>query len=415
MTKVNIRRLDSVTTNDTTATQLINENFSALQTAIENTISRDGTTPNFMDADLDLNSYKIINAGTPTNNTDVITKEYFDEHVGDAAGYATAAAASATQAHLYETNARDFASIASGAAGTAQTARDTILTDEGFIAVSTDLLQGDDSVIKKTSDDLTNVDTVATNIADVNTVAGISTDVSKVAAIDDNVTAVANIDSDVTTVASIQNAVVNVSNIEASVLNVSDDRASVVIVAQNINNVNNVGNSIASVNTVGDDITSVNTVSNDIASVNTVGNNIANVNNVGNSITNVNIVGSDIASVNAVSGDIANVNAVAADLTNIDAASGYAAAAKQWAVGDPSEPSGNSAKWWAEHSGLPSQAGHGGQFLTTDGSGTSWGTVDVSGAINTHDTSLTAHDNKFQVVTSLPATPTTGVFYFVKA
>ena len=53
MTKVDIRRLDSVTTNDTTATQLINENFEALQEAIENTISRDGTTPNFMDADLD--------------------------------------------------------------------------------------------------------------------------------------------------------------------------------------------------------------------------------------------------------------------------------------------------------------------------------------------------------------------------
>ena len=98
MTKVDIRRLDSVTTNDTTATQLINENFEALQTAIENTISRDGTTPNFMDANLDLNSYKIINAGTPTDNSDVITKEYFDEYVGDAAEHATAAEQAANRA-----------------------------------------------------------------------------------------------------------------------------------------------------------------------------------------------------------------------------------------------------------------------------------------------------------------------------
>ena len=39
MSKVDIKRLDSVTKNDTTATEQINDNFQALQAAIENTVS----------------------------------------------------------------------------------------------------------------------------------------------------------------------------------------------------------------------------------------------------------------------------------------------------------------------------------------------------------------------------------------
>ena len=82
MSKVDIKRLDSVTKNDTTATKQINDNFQALQAAIENTVSRDGTVPNYMDADLDLNSYRIINAGDPVGERDVITLKYFEEKTG---------------------------------------------------------------------------------------------------------------------------------------------------------------------------------------------------------------------------------------------------------------------------------------------------------------------------------------------
>lgn len=98
MAKVDIKRLDSVTANDTTATTLINENFKAIQDAIENTLSRDGSTPNFMDADLDLNSYKIINSGEAVDDNDVVTVKYIKEIVGDAAEDAANAAASAAQA-----------------------------------------------------------------------------------------------------------------------------------------------------------------------------------------------------------------------------------------------------------------------------------------------------------------------------
>jgi hypothetical protein len=98
MTKVSIKRLDSITKNDTTATEQINDNFKALQQAIENTVSRDGTVPNYMDADLDLNSYKIINAADPENERDVVTLKYFEEKAGGAIEAASEAKSSASKA-----------------------------------------------------------------------------------------------------------------------------------------------------------------------------------------------------------------------------------------------------------------------------------------------------------------------------
>ena len=39
----------------------LNANFEAIETALENTVSRDGTTPNHMTADLDMNGHRILN------------------------------------------------------------------------------------------------------------------------------------------------------------------------------------------------------------------------------------------------------------------------------------------------------------------------------------------------------------------
>ena len=98
MPKVDIKKLDSVTNNDTTATKQINDNFQALQQAVENTISRDGTIPNYMDANFDLNSYRIINAGDPVGDQDVVTLKYFEEKAGGAIEAAAEAKASASKA-----------------------------------------------------------------------------------------------------------------------------------------------------------------------------------------------------------------------------------------------------------------------------------------------------------------------------
>lgn len=52
--------LNTITSGYASQTQL-NENFSNLNTALENTLSRDGSTPNAMQGDLDLNNNDLLN------------------------------------------------------------------------------------------------------------------------------------------------------------------------------------------------------------------------------------------------------------------------------------------------------------------------------------------------------------------
>ena len=46
----------------------LNANFSAIEDGFENTLSRDGTTPNQMNADLDMNGYRILNSLATTGD-----------------------------------------------------------------------------------------------------------------------------------------------------------------------------------------------------------------------------------------------------------------------------------------------------------------------------------------------------------
>src|SRR5258705_1056533 len=48
--------------NEASVVSTININSGRIETALENTLSRDGTTPNQMNADLDMNSHRILNA-----------------------------------------------------------------------------------------------------------------------------------------------------------------------------------------------------------------------------------------------------------------------------------------------------------------------------------------------------------------
>jgi hypothetical protein len=65
LTLINLTNLQ----NETSAVTDINANSDAIETAIENTLSRDGTTPNAMDADLDMNSNQILNLPVPGTST----------------------------------------------------------------------------------------------------------------------------------------------------------------------------------------------------------------------------------------------------------------------------------------------------------------------------------------------------------
>lgn len=56
----------------------INANMAKIEAAIENTVSRDGSAPNSMLADLDMNDKQLINLGAPMLDHHAATKEYVD-------------------------------------------------------------------------------------------------------------------------------------------------------------------------------------------------------------------------------------------------------------------------------------------------------------------------------------------------
>lgn len=60
MAKLVLNDIDSLA-NTASAKQALNENFTDIEAAIENTLSRDGTTPNQMQADIDMNSNDLLN------------------------------------------------------------------------------------------------------------------------------------------------------------------------------------------------------------------------------------------------------------------------------------------------------------------------------------------------------------------
>ena len=243
-----------------------------------------------------------------------------------------------------------------------------------------DTVADDISNVNTTAGSIANVNTTAGSIANVNTVAGIASDVATVAAISSDVSGVAQIATEVSGVYYSRGAVENVANNVNDVVNVSDNVLFVQTAANNISNINTVGNNISDVNTTAGSIANVNAVAGNASNINAVAGNATNINTVAGNASNINAVAGNASNINAVASDLTNIDAVAGDLTNIDNASSYAALAKQYAIGDPSEPTGNSAKYWAEQAAtqaIPSQTGQSGKYLTTDGTDMNWASVAV--------------------------------------
>src|SRR5579859_2102359 len=71
MTKVTLTDLANLE-NENTAVSVINNNNETIEASFDNTLSRDGTSPNQMGAPLDMNSNRILNLPTPVGATDVV-------------------------------------------------------------------------------------------------------------------------------------------------------------------------------------------------------------------------------------------------------------------------------------------------------------------------------------------------------
>lgn len=73
--------LNDIGTDSFQAISRYNSNQALIEVALENTLSRDGTGPNELEAPLDMNSNRIINLPLPTSSTDAATKQYVDLQV----------------------------------------------------------------------------------------------------------------------------------------------------------------------------------------------------------------------------------------------------------------------------------------------------------------------------------------------
>lgn len=93
-----------------------NSNYTAIETAIENTLSRDGTSPNQMNADIDMNSNDLINVGNLIATTVTIGGSSIGDSVTAAAASAAAAATSETNASTSATNSANSATASSNSA-----------------------------------------------------------------------------------------------------------------------------------------------------------------------------------------------------------------------------------------------------------------------------------------------------------
>lgn len=81
MSKVSLQNLVNLQ-NENTAVAAINANNATITTEFDNTLSRDGTAPNYMQATLDMNSNRIINLPRAVGETEPVRKAEFDEIVG---------------------------------------------------------------------------------------------------------------------------------------------------------------------------------------------------------------------------------------------------------------------------------------------------------------------------------------------
>lgn len=117
--------------NDSSAVATTNANYTTITNAFTDVLSRSGTSPNTMQANLDMNGFRILNLPMPTNPTDPVRAE----DIGTAS--AASAAASAAAAAASASSASTSASTATSEATIATNAANSIPTSPYFFSTST--------------------------------------------------------------------------------------------------------------------------------------------------------------------------------------------------------------------------------------------------------------------------------------
>jgi hypothetical protein len=212
----------------------LNDNFDAIEAAFENTLSRDGTGPNFLTANLDANSSRIINLPVPASTHEAATKGYVDqvtqlvneyiEEITIVANNISSVVAVGENIEVVVDNVENIATLAASIDD---------INVLGPIADDIAAVAAIDTDVTAVADNNANVTLVGQNIANVNTVASISTDVTATAGNNSNITTVAGVINNVNTVASISGDVTTVASISANVTTAATIAPSITTVATN--------------------------------------------------------------------------------------------------------------------------------------------------------------------------------------
>jgi len=292
----------------------LNANFEAIEEALENTLSRDGTAPNVLEADIDVNGNRILNLPTPSTSGEPINLAWAVANYPDfqtVAGLADEIEALGdivTEIVGVYGGLSNIATVASGisnvnAVGSNITSVNTVATNI--------------SNVNNVNTNIADVSTVAANIGSVNTTAGAISNVNTVAGAIASVNTVSGISSDVTAVALINGDVTTVSGISANVTTVAADGTDIGTVATNIANVNTVAGISGNVTTVAGDSANIGTVAGNIANLNTVAGISADVTTTAGNSTNITTVAGINSAVSTVAANNTNVSTVATNISDV--------------------------------------------------------------------------------------------------
>lgn len=134
MAKLTLADVTNIGGNPTSAANVINNNNQLVEDALENTLSRDGSTPNQMASDIDMNNFDLLNVDTLDANNLVVNGTDLEEQIQVAVDAAEDASNSAIAA-------QGSASDAAASASAAQAAEDAV---EALIPTINSALQPED-------------------------------------------------------------------------------------------------------------------------------------------------------------------------------------------------------------------------------------------------------------------------------
>ena len=165
MSKYTRTQITQLSSNESTAIQQINKNFTDIQEAIQDCISRSGQAPSHLTSDLDLNGNSIINAPAPKTDRDFVRRVDVVEDISLIRSLVNSATTASAQAIKAAVGVQDS------------------IADNNVGVVGDDLILGDESNIRKAS---SNLDVISVVSQDIDNVSAVGKNIESVKSVSEN-------------------------------------------------------------------------------------------------------------------------------------------------------------------------------------------------------------------------------------